>query len=178
MSFFDCYSFIVRVFKSSSNTSKNIVPFFKTKYQVLLAIILALFFFAGTSHAEIIELSLVASSTENPLKLSLSVDHAKKIAGMKVTITYDKTDLTFVKAEKSSATSSFLHVVNDKSPGKLIVVMASAKGVSGDNLALLDLEFKRNTATAKKETVISVIQVQVMSEALKEFKTNLPSSSF
>ena len=111
-------------------------------------------------------------------KLSLVIDHAEKIAGMKVVIIYDVSHLSFVKADKAKATSSFMHVVNDKKPGKLIIVMASAKGISGDNLPLVHLEFKKVPQANPEASKISVTQVQLMDEDLKEVKADHPEYLF
>lgn len=129
-------------------------------------------------YAHSADVSFIAENSAFPLKLSLIIDHAEKIAGTKVTISYDKELLTLKSAAKSKATSSFLHVVNDKTPGKVIIVMASAKGISGDNVTLCSLEFTRNEGTKDTEGLISVTQIQLMDENLKEIKSGLPAYSF
>jgi len=129
--------------------------------------------------AQSVRLSLINKGTDNHDKIALVVDHAEKIAGVKVILTYDKNMISFIKAEKSTATSSFLHVVNDKTPGKLIIVMASAKGISGDNLVLISFEFtgiKRLAET--KSAKIAVTQIQLMNEDLQEIAGNRPQYLF
>ena len=123
-------------------------------------------------------LSLVAEDQERPDSISLVIGRAERIAGLKVTINYDKDKLKFKNAEKSTSTSSFLHVVNDKYPGRLIVVMASAKGVSGDMVPLLHLTFTPITNTENNEAKVSVTQVQLMTEDLKEIRANMPNYTF
>ncbi len=132
----------------------------------------------GLLRASDAQLSLVPQSPENPGNIALVIDHAEKIAGLKIIFTYDSNLLSFVKATKAKATSSFMHVVNDKSPGKIIVVMASAKGITGDNLPLLHLEFTRTENFPDKVRTISVNQVQLMDENLKEIKGNNPEYRF
>lgn len=113
-----------------------------------------------------------------PNKIFLSIDRAEQLAGLKISITYDQETLSFVKAEKSEATSSFLHVVNDKTPGKIIIVMASAKGISGENVILLSLDFVSRVAATEAKSEISVIQMQLMDENLKVISGNLPEFIF
>lgn len=132
----------------------------------------------GPLRASDARLSLVPQSPETPGNIALVIDHAEKIAGLKITFSYDKDLVSFVKASKAKATSSFMHVVNDKQPGKIIIVMASAKGVSGDNLTLAYLEFKLPETLTDKVRAISVIQVQLMDENLKEIKGNNPEYRF
>ena len=64
----------------------------------------------------------------------LQIDKADKLAGMKFTIDYPARFLEYKTAQKASAFNSFMQVVNDKKPGRLILVMASATGISGENL--------------------------------------------
>ena len=123
-------------------------------------------------------LSFVPQDNSTPESFSLVIDKADKIAGLKVSIVYDKTLLSFKKAEKSKATSSFLHVVNDKNPGRLIIVMASAKGVSGENLPLLHLSFEKVDSDANPNSSLKVTEIQLMTESLKEVKANLPEYHF
>lgn len=106
------------------------------------------------------------------------IDKVEKLAGMKVTIAYDKDQLTFIKAEKAKAVTSFMHVVNDKNPGIVIIVIASASGVSGTNLPLLHLQFNRNDTTPEVKGVISVTQIQLMDENLQEILGDKPEYSF
>jgi len=124
------------------------------------------------------ELSFAPAFGENSLTLTLMIDRANKLAGMKVTVIYDKENVTLKKADKSDSTGSFLHVVNDKTPGKVIIVMASAKGISGDNLELCTFQFEGKFSSEKPLQDIMVTQVQLMSEDLVEIPSNKPVFSF
>ena len=152
------------------------IPELPSKCKRSFIFLLALLAFAAPTQAA--RLNFSPEKAETGEKLSLIIDHAEKIAGMKVVIDYDKNLLSFVKASKAKATSSFMHVVNDKKPGKLIIVMASAKGVSGDNLALVHLEFKKISQGEPKASKISVTQIQLMDENLKEIKADHPEYLF
>jgi len=99
----------------------------------------------------------------------LKVDRIDKLAGLKVTIKYDSKKNTFESAGKTSATSSFLHVINGKTEGKIIVVMASARGVSGDEIGLISLTFSlAGSKSNTNEKTVSVLNCQLMDEELKE----------
>ncbi|MCB2173634.1 cohesin domain-containing protein [bacterium] len=122
-------------------------------------------------------LSLIAQDIDTPGKITLVIDKVEKLAGMKVIITYDKDQLSFVRAEKGQPFSSFMHVVNDKTPGTLIIVMASAGGVSGTNLPLVHLTFSSN-AHPSGERVISVSYIQLMNADLQEISGDQPQYVF
>jgi hypothetical protein len=150
----------------------------KQKTQIILIQSILLFLFCTGANANEAKLSFIVENPANPLQLSLVIDHAVKIAGMKVVISFDKEALVLKHADKSKETSSFLHVVNDKIPGQIIFVMASASGVSGKNLTLCHFEFSKTGNTKQLDNYISVTQIQLMNEDLKEIKGNFPTYSF
>ena len=118
-------------------------------------------------------LKLVPSQTTPNLRLTLQIDKVEKLAGLKISIAYQDKVLKFESAAKAKATSGFMHVVNDKHPGKLIIVMASAKGISGTDVALFDLSYSL-VAPSKKtpSTSIEMTGCQLMTEDLKELSCN------
>jgi len=66
-----------------------------------------------------------------------------------------------------------MHIVNDKKPGKLIIVMAAAKGIKGENFPILNLTFEiKKGLTENQTTIIKIDEVQLMSDQLKEVKCN------
>lgn len=72
-------------------------------------------------------------------------------------------------AQKSSATNSFMHIANDKKDGQVIVVMASAKGISGKDVELMTLDYKPAQQDAKNsKPALQITQCQLMGEDLKE----------
>jgi hypothetical protein len=148
------------------------------KYAIAFVIGISIFSVSISCYANNAKLSFVPETSENLIKLALVIDHAEKIAGMKVTIAYDNNHLTFIKAEKSPITSSFMHVTNDKNPGKLIIVMASARGISGENIPLIHLEFTKSLNTDRQTQKISVIQIQLMDENLQEIQADYPEYTF
>lgn len=135
-------------------------------------------FITGASPIRSAELSFRAEKTDGPTKISLVISRAEKLAGVKVTVSYDKELLFFAGATKSAATSAFLHVVNDKTPGKIIMVMASAKGISGDNVVLLQMEFTKTAKAVGSQPKLAVTELQLMDENLKEVVANHPQFLF
>ena len=150
----------------------------KQKTQIFLIQSIFLFLFCTGATADQAKLSFIAEDQATPLTLSLVINRADKIAGMKVVISFDKETLSLKNADKSKETSSFLHVVNDKIPGQVIFVMASAKGISGENLTLCHFEFSKIDNPKQLDSHISVTQLQIMNEDLKEIKGNFPIYTF
>ena len=111
------------------------------------------------------------------LVVPVMIDKVDNLAGIKLAITYDKDLLTFKKADKSKQTSSLMHVVNDKNPGKLIVVMAGARGIKGGNFHIVTLTFdvSKNADVSKKPSQMEISEVQMMTDQLKniDFKVKI-----
>lgn len=103
--------------------------------------------------------------------LELSLDQVELLAGLKIVLHYENDTAEYVKMEKTKSTASLMHVVNDKTPGRLIVVMAGAIGVSGKNIGLVNLEFRQlKPDTTVEHYGFEVTKVELMSEKLKEIK--------
>ncbi len=107
----------------------------------------------------------------NDINIPIMLDKVEKLAGVKLKITYDPAALTFIKAAKTKKTSSLMHIVNDKKPGVLIVVMAGAVGISGENFAILTLAFKTNKALKNDiATTMKITEAQLMNDRLQDIK--------
>ncbi|KPA16590.1 cellulosome anchoring protein [Candidatus Magnetomorum sp. HK-1] len=103
------------------------------------------------------------------IKIPITLDQVPNMAGIKLALTFDKKLLTYVKNEKTKITASLMHIVNDKHPGKLVIVMAGARGVPVNNQSVMNLFFQVNKNIPKAvDTKFKVIEIQLMSEALKE----------
>ncbi|MBU2488119.1 MAG: cohesin domain-containing protein [Proteobacteria bacterium] len=72
----------------------------------------------------------------------VSVDEVRGLAGFKLVLTYDAGVLEYVFTDRTGATRSMMHVVNDREPGRLIVVMAAARGISGRDVPLARFTFR------------------------------------
>lgn len=106
------------------------------------------------------------------LQISIEIDQVTALAGIKLSISYDKNALRFNGAKKTKETNPLMYVVNDKHPGKLIIVMAAAKGISGRNLRVVDLSFTMLSKKLKNFD-FNIDQVQLMSEDLKEIPVTI-----
>lgn len=114
------------------------------------------------------------ATPDNTLELPVIIDEIDNLAGIKMVMTYDAKTLQFVKAVKTKHSSSLMHIVNDKKPGLLIVVMAGARGIKGKNLDILTLNFKiKPEAKIPGETQMKITELQLMSDKLKEIKAGI-----
>jgi hypothetical protein len=65
-----------------------------------------------------------------------------------------------------------MHIVNDKKPGLLIVVMAGARGIKGKEFSIFTLTFEiKKGLKGNHTTEIIITEVQLMSDQLKDIKT-------
>ena len=110
----------------------------------------------------------VAGNQGEVVTLDVIVDKVDNLSGIKLVLTYDRNILKFVKAEKSVYTANMLNVVNDKTPGKLILVMAAARGFAGENAVLIELSFELLKDVKKADNVtLQIIEAELMSDDLK-----------
>ena len=114
---------------------------------------------------------LVAGAHGDVVKLAVTVDKVDNLAGIKLSLTYDTNILKFIKADKTTYTANMLHVVNDKVPGRLIVVMASARGFAGENVPLVDLTFELLKDVKKEDNItLQIIEAELMGDDLKRIE--------
>jgi hypothetical protein len=105
------------------------------------------------------------------IRVPLVLDQVGNLAGVKLIIHYDKELLTFKEGTKSPSTQSLMHIINDKTPGKLIVVMAGARGIQGKEMTILTLTFAiKKGLTGNHTTAIEAPEVQLMGDDLKEIE--------
>lgn len=145
---------------------------------VLFAVIFsAILLHPFTAGATTLIIPYVAASPGHTVEIPIMIDQIENLAGIKLILSYDKTALKYVRAVKGKAASSLMHVVNDKKPGQLIIVMAGAKGIKGKDVTLMTLTFKLNPVLSEsiKKTEIAVNEIQVMDDRLKEVKCGIKS---
>ena len=134
----------------------------------VLVVVVCCFWGLLSSNVWAATLQLHAKQVEkDTISLEVSLDAVEKLAGIKLVMEYDEKLLTYADIVKSAATTALLHVVNDKKPGRLIIVMAGANGVSGKKLKIMDLQFRTKKSNDGK-TAVKVTEIQLMSEDLKE----------
>lgn len=94
-----------------------------------------------------------------------------QIAGIRLILSYDKEVLAFKDGGKTKATDSLMHIINNTQPGRLVIVMAGAKGISAKDAAVFLLNFTiRKGRPEVKNTRIDIQEVQLMNENLKDVK--------
>jgi hypothetical protein len=143
-----------------------------TFYQIIFFAIfsfLTLAFDCTLSDVQAAEINIAKKIHGSKTEFILNIINASKLAGLKVSVTYQHQYLKFSEAVKTTEMSSFLHIVNDKVPGKLIIVMASAKGISGQNIPVLHLNFDA-LQSAVDTADLHITGCELMDESLQ----NLP----
>ena len=135
--------------------------------------LLNLIFISAPSAAEL-SIPAVTGTKGEVVKLHVSVEKIDNLAGIKLVMTYDKNILKFIKAEKTTHTANMLYVVNDKVPGRLIIVMAATKGIAGKDLKLVQMSFELLQDVKKEEKVtLQISEAELMSDKLKRIEINL-----
>jgi hypothetical protein len=105
------------------------------------------------------------------VRVPLVIDQTANLAGVKLVLHYDKELLTFKEGMRTQETQSLMHIINDKTPGKLIIVMAGARGIQGREITLLTLTFAiRKGLIGNHTTTIEAPEVQLMGDDLKEIE--------
>ena len=107
---------------------------------IILSGTLAILWASAASGTELYIPALTAKSGAT-VEVPIKIDRVDNLAGVKLVLKYEKNILTFKKAARTKQTSSLMHIVNDKKPGILIVVMAGARGIKGKDFAILSLLF-------------------------------------
>jgi len=138
--------------------------------QLLLACALLLSCGASAWATEL-QIPAMKGRSGQEIRLPLILDQVGNLAGVKLIIHYDKELLTFKEGTKSPSTQSLMHIINDKTPGKLIVVMAGARGIQGKEMTILTLTFAiKKGLTGNHTTAIEAPEVQLMGDDLKEIE--------
>jgi len=102
------------------------------------------------------------------VEIPVYLEKVENLAGMKLVLSYNSKILTFQEERKAPIAQSLMHIVNPQIPGKLIVVMAGAKGVQVNNGPIIYLTFKVNDKIgSQKKILIKIEEVQLMTDQLK-----------
>ena len=123
-------------------------------------------------------LRLTPNTSESGIVLRVDVDKVEKLAGMKLMFEYSEQFLKLNNVQKAQTLNSFMQVVNDKTPGRTIVVMASASGVSGENFKLLDINFSKILQDENVTATVAPKECQMMSETLQDIPCTFAPISF
>ena len=112
------------------------------------------------------------------VRVPLVIDQTANLAGVKLILHYDKELLTFKEGARTQETQSLMHIINDKTPGKLIIVMAGARGIQGRDMTLLTLTFViKKGLIGNHTTVIEAPEVQLMGDDLKEIECKVKAGT-
>ena len=110
------------------------------------------------------------------IEIPIMIDEVDNLAGVRLVMTYDPEILTYKGGVKTKETDSLMHIVNDKKPGALIVVMAGAKGIKGKDFPIFKVTFEaKKDIKESRTTKISVTEIQLMGDDLKERKATINS---
>ena len=136
-----------------------------------------LFYFLGVGLLMAWPSSIWAASVHLPkiqvvpgevVEIPVNLEKVENLAGLKLVLAYDSTYLQFQKERKPPVAQSLMHIVNPKIQGKLIVVMAGAKGIQVKNGPIIYLTFKvSNKIAPPKKIPIKIEEVQLMTDQLK-----------
>ncbi len=139
-----------------------------TKLLLALACIFILFSYASSASATEIVIPDLKAKPGQTIELPIVIDEIDNLAGVRLVLKYDTAVLTYKKASKSNHTSSLMHIVNDRKPGILIIVMAGAKGIRGKNLPIFTLVFEVSANPAgNRKSKLQITESQLMSDKLK-----------
>jgi hypothetical protein len=140
-------------------------------FLLLLFLLAPAAFAAPDARGTEIRIPDVKGKSGQDIRVPLVIDQTANLAGVKLVLLYDKELLTFKEGARAQATQSLMHIINDKTPGKLIIVMAGARGVQGREMTILTLTFAvRKGLTGSHTAVIESPEVQLMGDDLKEIE--------
>ncbi len=142
----------------------------------IYSIFFAILIFASTSLAAGAELFIpkLKQAKASYLDIPLKLDQAQNLAGVKLVLAYDKNALEFKKASKTEHSSSLMHIVNSKKPGRLIIVMAGAIGISGHDVTLLTIRFQlKQKESADLNTLVKITAAELMDAKLKTVEVKI-----
>ena len=142
-----------------------------TKHLCLIICVTATILWVSPVFATTIYIPEVKGKIGQFVEIPIMIDHVDNLAGVKLVMGYDYKILTFKDGAKTKESNSLMHIVNDKKPGKLIVVMAGARGIKGKDFPILTLTFEiKKVLTGNHTTSIKINDVHLMSDQLKEIK--------
>lgn len=122
------------------------------------------------------EISIPALEVEpgKTVEVPIMIDRTDNLAGLKLVLTYDHKIFKYKSSAKSKHTAPLMHIVNDRTPGRLIIVMAGATGIKGENFPLFTLTFAAlEGLNGNHTTGVKITEVQLMSDKLKEIDSTI-----
>lgn len=148
----------------------------KAGITVLVPIIVCLLIWVTPLQAAQLVIPEIEGDPGEIIHIPIILKDIDNLAGLKLTISFDRTLLTYQNAIKSPHASGLMHLVNASSPGRLTIVMAGAAGISSRNIPVLTMIFKiHNDIHKLTRTELTIGESQLMSETLQEISHTLDS---
>ena len=147
---------------------------FKIHKRAWLAGLIIPLLLAGIVGATEIYISPLKASPGQTIAIPIMIDQVKRLAGIKLILTYDESVLHFKEGIKSPQTSELMHIINDRQPGRLVLVMAGAKGINGKDFPIITLRFEiKKKTTAQQIVRLHIPEVQLMGDDLKDIQATV-----
>ncbi len=152
-------------------------PSNKTRGLGLLLVLSVLFIsMAQQTSAMTLQIPGASAQAGEMVTLPIKLDAVENLAGIKLVMGYNADILTYKSAKKTEVTTSLMHVINDRAPGKLIIVMAGARGIKGTDVTLMTLTFEVKKSSKEQgptETALTISEVQLMTDKLEELSCDI-----
>jgi hypothetical protein len=142
---------------------------FFSKLIAPVLVCLMLFYFSASAFGTELYIPEIKAQSGSTVEVPLMIDDIANLAGVKIVMKYDASILTYKGAVKTEKTTSLMHIVNDKKPGILIIVMAGPRGIKGQKFSIINLSFETAKDMKKSvKTLFTITEVQLMSDQLKD----------
>jgi hypothetical protein len=105
------------------------------------------------------------------VNVPVEIDRIDNLAGLKIVVKYDDDAMTYRSTKKAPQANTLIHIVNDKRPGMLVVVMAGARGIKGEKLQILTFIFDVGAdVPAGSLLPVDIVESQLMSDQLENIE--------
>jgi hypothetical protein len=99
----------------------------------------------------------------------IMIDRVENLAAVKLVLRYDPLIITYLRGKRTRHTDNFMHLINDKRPGYLILVMAAARGIRKSDFSLAEFTFLVNKGINNLvKSRIWITDLELMSDSLEE----------
>ncbi len=141
------------------------------KLAIFLFPFLTALFWISSASATKVYIPQINAASGRPISIPVIIDKVDNLAGVRLVLEYNPKVLTYKKAGKSKKAASLMHIVNAKKPGKIIAVMAGARGIKGKKITIITFVFEiKNPLKNNPEPGLTLTDVQLMSDKLKKIK--------
>lgn len=139
-------------------------------------VLLMVGFWATTAFGVELVIPAITAQSGETVTIPIKIDQVENLAGVKLVMKYDADLLVYKKGDRTASTASLMHIVNDKKPGILILVMAGAKGIAGKDISIFFLAFEtKKGIKSNHRSEIVITECQLMSDQLKTLPCDIKS---